>query len=159
MEPLELIAKYRSKGVLIDTNLLLLFAIGCYKRERIASFKRTDKYTTQDFYLVVEMLDRFERRVTTPHILAEADNLARQLPSREHRAVAAVMTPLVESLFEVYCPSGVAVRHERYPLLGLTDCVTIATARIFSSSQMISHWLIFSPTSAETRSISIISEC
>jgi hypothetical protein len=128
MEPLQLIAKYRSKGVLLDTNLMVLLAVGYYKRERISSFKRTDKYTVQDFSLVAGIMSKFERHVTTPHILAETDNLTRQLHAREHLRVAAIMAHLVERLFEIYSPSAGAVRHERYGTLGLTDCVTIAVA-------------------------------
>jgi len=128
MEPSQLIAKYRGKGVLLDTNLMVLLAVGLYKRERISSFKRTDQYTTRDFSLVAGIMDKFERRITTPHILAETDNLTRQLPAREHRAVAAIMAPFVEKLFEIYSPSAAAMHHQRYSTLGLTDCVTIACA-------------------------------
>jgi hypothetical protein len=127
MEPLQLIAKYRGKGVLLDTNLMVLLAVGLYKCERISSFKRTDQYTARDFSLVADIISKFDRRITTPHILAETDNLTRQLPTREHRAVAAIMAPLVETLFEIYSPSAEAVRHQRYSTLGLTDCVTIAS--------------------------------
>lgn len=128
MDPAQLVAKYRRKGVLLDTNLMVLLAIGLYKRERIPSFKRTDQYTESDFDLVARIVANFERRITTPHILAETDNLTRQLPAREHRAVAAIMAPLVEKLFEIYSPSAAAMRHQRYSTLGLTDCVTIACA-------------------------------
>lgn len=128
MEPLQLIAKYRNKGVLLDTNLMVLLVVGLYKRERISSFKRTDQYTASDFSLVVDLMATFERRITTPHILAETDNLTRQLPSREHSAVSAVLAPLIESHFEIYSPSAAAARHEKYSNFGLTDCVTIAAA-------------------------------
>ena len=128
MDPAQLIENYQTRGVLLDTNLMVLLAIGLYRRERISSFKRTMQYTEDDFMLVAHIAGRFARRVTTPHILAETDNLTRQLPRGEHRAVAAVMAPLVEDLFEVYSPSATAIRHERYSNLGLTDCVTIAAA-------------------------------
>lgn len=128
MEPLQLIAKCRGKGVLLDTNLMVLLAVGYYNIARIASFKRTNQYTADDFSLVHRIVAQFERRVTTPQILAETDNLTRQLPAREHSAVAGVMARLVERLFEISLPSAEAVRHPRYPLLGLTDCVTIACA-------------------------------
>ncbi len=146
MEPLELIAKYRNKGVLLDTNLMVLLAVGHYKLERISSFKRTDKYTVDDFALVSRILANFERRITTPHILAEADNLMRQLPNWECGPVAAVMTRLIENIFEIYSPSLDAARNERYSILGLTDCVTLAVAKEvlvitddFPLSNVLSH--------------------
>jgi hypothetical protein len=128
MEPLQLIAKYRSKGVILDTNLMVLLAIGYFNRERISSFKRTDQYTVRDFSLVDGIIAKFERRITTPHILAETDNLTRQLSNREHSAVAAVMTRLIVDFFEIYSLSVNAAQNERYPILGLTDCVTVAAA-------------------------------
>ena len=126
MDPAQLIKHYRTKGALLDTNLMVLLAVGLYRPERISTFNRTRQYTQDDFSLVAGTIGSFERRVTTPHILAEADNLTRQLPGREHGAVAAIMAPLIEDFFEIYSPSATAVRHERYSNLGLTDCVTIA---------------------------------
>jgi hypothetical protein len=128
MEPRELIAKYRSKGVLLDTNLMVLLAVGSYKRERISSFKRTDKYTPRDFTLVIWLLEQFQQRITTPHILTEADNLTRQLPENEHAAIAVIMAPLIDAFFEIRRPSADAARHPRYADLGLADCMTITAA-------------------------------
>jgi len=125
MEPLELIEKYRDKGVLLDTNLMVLLAIGLYKRERISSFKRTDKYTNRDFSLMIGLLGQFQQRITTPHILTETDNLTRQLPTNEHAAIAATMTLLIDEHFEIRRPSAYAARHPRYADVGLADCMTI----------------------------------
>jgi hypothetical protein len=36
-------------GLLIDTNLLVLFAVGTVNRNRIEKFKRTRQYTKTDF--------------------------------------------------------------------------------------------------------------
>lgn len=128
MGPVELSAKYRTGSVLVDTNLLVLLSVGLYKPDRISSFKRTDQYTLDDFTLVTRIIGSVERRVTTPHILAEVDNLTRQMPTREHKSVAAIMALLIEGQFEIYTPSRTAVRHEKYPILGLTDCATIAAS-------------------------------
>jgi hypothetical protein len=121
-----LIDKYRVKGVLFDTNLLLLLAIGIYRQDRIKTFKRTIKYTLSDFKLVAAIFDRFDRRVTTPNILTETDNLARQLPREEHRDVASILAVLVDRLFEQYEPSVQAAHQKWFPSLGLADCVTVS---------------------------------
>ena len=36
-----LLAKYRTKGILIDTNILLLYLVGLVNRERITQLKQT----------------------------------------------------------------------------------------------------------------------
>jgi hypothetical protein len=126
VNPLDVIEGYRTKGILLDTNLFVLLAVGICRPTRISSFKRTSQYTPEDFSFVARLVDRFTRRITTPHILAEADNLTRQLPQADHRALAATMTFLTTDLLEVYVPSAEAVRDLRYADLGLTDCVTVA---------------------------------
>ena len=43
-----LIEKHRAKGVLVDTNLLVLFLVGRVNRQRILNFKRTGDFTIED---------------------------------------------------------------------------------------------------------------
>jgi hypothetical protein len=70
----------------------------------------------------------FSRRVTTPNILTEVHNLTRQLPDREHNAVARVLARIVGEMFEVYVPSRIASTHARYADLGLTDTITLVAS-------------------------------
>ena len=126
MSPEDLIERYKAKGVLIDTNLLVLLAVGIYKRGRIATFKRTRQYTLDDFDLILGLFSVFSRRITTPNILTEADNLLRQLPESEHPMVAKTIAALVAEFFEQYHPSREAVRTVEFARLGLTDCVTVS---------------------------------
>jgi len=44
----------RSKGLLVDTNLLLLYIVGSLNPEKIARHKRTDKFTIEDYKLFLE---------------------------------------------------------------------------------------------------------
>lgn len=123
-----LISKYKARGILIDTNLLLLVVIGAYATERILTFKRTLQYTLDDYALMVRILANVEKRVTTPNILTEVDNLARQLPVAEHAAVSEVIAQLVSTSFEVWAPSKEITQTDLYPRIGLSDCVTMAVA-------------------------------
>jgi hypothetical protein len=127
--PDTLIGRYRSKGLLLDTNLLVLLAIGLYRRDRIDTFKRTRRYTAADFDIVCELTDRAARRVTTPSILTETDNLTRQLPEHEQMALATTAGRIIAKSFEVYIPSSDTVRDEAYGRLGLTDTGILAAAR------------------------------
>ncbi len=68
---------YRAKGILIDTNLLLLLIIG--GTPSIKKFKRTNTYTASDYDLLIRLIDRFSRIIATPHILAEVSNLTNGL--------------------------------------------------------------------------------
>ncbi len=71
-----LIAKYSQRGLLLDTNILLLYVIGNYDPNRIESFKRTNIFLQKDFTLLRSLLERFQKVVSTPHILTEVSNLS-----------------------------------------------------------------------------------
>src|SRR5205823_14665805 len=113
---------------LIDTNLLLLLAVGMYSLQRVLTFKRTQKYSLDDWSLMFRTLPFFERRFTTANILTEVDNLIRQMPENEHRAVSATLSELITASFEIHVPAADIIQYELYVDLGLTDCVTVASA-------------------------------
>lgn len=128
MYPNSLFEKYRGRGILIDTNLLLMVAVGNYSAARILSWKRTQQYTLNDYALMLRILEYFPRRITSPNILTEVDNIARQLPLLEHEAISAALFQLISTSFEIYRASAMITQTEIYPAVGLTDCVTISLA-------------------------------
>ena len=89
-----LIAQYRSKGVLVDANLLVGFLVGTFNPQLLRQCRATKNFAPEDFTLLVSFLDRFERIVTTPHVLTEASNLAGRLPESTHSGFRAVFAPI-----------------------------------------------------------------
>ena len=65
----------RSRGVLIDTNLLVLLIVGAVNRDRISGFKRTSSYTPEDWDLLTGILELLPLRCSIPHVLAEVSTL------------------------------------------------------------------------------------
>jgi hypothetical protein len=126
--PGSLFEKHRATGVLIDTNLMLLLVVGNYRPQRVLTFKRTLQYTLDDFDLMTRLVEYFKHRFTTPNILTEVDNLARQLPQTEHHAVATTMAKIVSGLFEIYLPSVDAFKEPSYSQIGLSDSITAQSA-------------------------------
>ena len=45
-----LIQKYSTKGIIVDTNLLLFYLIGEIDLRRIKNFHRTKEFAEEDFY-------------------------------------------------------------------------------------------------------------
>jgi hypothetical protein len=125
----ELLQAYKQDGVILDSNLLLLFVIGTYDPNRISTFKNTQKYTAEDFVLLTRVLERVDRRVITPNIATEVDNLGRQLRENEYDKFADVFSQLCRGIFEVYVSTATATSAELYPPLGLTDSITIQLAQ------------------------------
>lgn len=72
----QLIHQYSRQGVIVDTNVLLLFFVGKYEPLLIAKHKRTRQYSIEDFQILEKFLKLFQNRIiTTPNILTEASNL------------------------------------------------------------------------------------
>lgn len=120
----ELLREYRAKGAILDTNLMLLLVVGTYSVDRIGTFKRTMQYVPSDYLLLCKVLEQLDRRVITPNIMTEVDNLGRQLPAGEHDAFADAFARLCSELIEVYVPSRSVMYSELYATLGLTDAMT-----------------------------------
>lgn len=111
------------KGVLIDTNILLLLILGSADINQVGRNNRLRKYTPQDLQLVQELIKRSRGPIlATPHVLAETDNLARQALNGSLQKKAMVfIRNLIINLEEVPIPSKQAVQDPVYFWLGLTD--------------------------------------
>lgn len=116
-----LLQRYRSRGVLVDTNILLLYFVGGFDRERVPRFKRTMQYTVDDYDLLARLLSRFERIVTTPNILSEVNSLSGQMGEPAKTEYFKEFARGIGALDERYVMSDTASKIDEFPRLGLTD--------------------------------------
>lgn len=121
-----LIGRYVSRGVLIDTNLLLLYLVGRFDRQRIERFKPTAQFTAEDFELLVRLLSPFTRIRTLPHVLAEVNSLSGQLPAQVLDQFRRNFADQITRLEEGAVTSREASRRSEFSFLGLTDAAIIA---------------------------------
>ena len=77
-DEINLVKKYRSLGLLVDTNLLMLLWVGRWNSAFISRHKRTNQFDANDYGLLEMLVELFTKVVVTPCILAEASNLVRQ---------------------------------------------------------------------------------
>ena len=115
-------------GLLVDTNLLVLFIVGSVNRNRIEQFKRTRKYTKADYALLIRVLEGFKQLHTIPHVLAEVSNLT-DLPARERHRAREILKATVSALDEAQIPSVRASGDRLYGRHGLVDAAIAAVAR------------------------------
>jgi len=115
-----LIEKHRSRGALIDANLLVLYLVGKTNKRRIRDFKPCDVFEGDDFDLLDALVEYLGKPITTPHILTEVSNLAK-LDGKELSAFRQRYKLLVEQMDEFYDASRVVVADEAFMPLGLTD--------------------------------------
>lgn len=96
-----LLEKYRARGVLIDTNLLLVYLIGSFDRTLFGRLSRLENYSEADFDLLVRLVAQFPAIVTTPHILTEVSNLAMNAVYRnKHEDLLAQFSAMIKLLVE-----------------------------------------------------------
>lgn len=125
LDNLALINKYRSRGGLIDTNLLVLLLVRTVEKKQIGRFKRTQNFAIEDYEVLARLAGVLGRLFTTPHVLSQVSDLTDM--SDQHLARArALFSTAVEQMEEFYTPSKDLVRHDLFDRLGLTDAA-IAT--------------------------------
>lgn len=115
-------------GLLIDSNLLVLYVVGSVNPARIKLFKRTSKYDVAHFKLLCQLLASQSCLYTVPHILAEVSNLT-DLGGLELLAARSILRDTIAVLSEEKIPSVTASSAELYERLGLTDSSIAAAAQ------------------------------
>ncbi|RDC65080.1 PIN domain-containing protein [Adhaeribacter pallidiroseus] len=116
-----LISIYKNKGIVIDANLWLLLLVGSYNKNKISEFKRTQKYTEEDFKQLNTFLQNF-KIITTPNILTEVVNLTETLDKQSDGILFYNLIQLVQISHEIFLPS-VNVMDNVFMKFGLTDSV------------------------------------
>lgn len=124
-----LLSRYRKAGVLVDTNLLLLYFVGAFDPRRIGRFKRTHTFTPEDHALLLRFLARFERVVTTSHLLTEVSNLAGELRDAVKTGVFAKLTAGITLMEEEHAASAELAVQPSFPRFGLADTAVVHHAR------------------------------
>lgn len=116
----QLLVEYRTKGVLVDTNLLLLYVVGVYDPSRIEQWNRTSAFTEDDFELLDRLLHQFQTVATTPHVLTEVSNFLGHLED-PRRGCIEVFRRLIPELDETHRASEELCEHRYFRQFRLTD--------------------------------------
>ncbi|MFD2570080.1 hypothetical protein ACFSUS_05500 [Spirosoma soli] len=113
-----------SRGLLVDTNLLVLLVVGQLGLDQINSYKRTSLYSAEDYKLLYSFVERFRRVVTTPNILTETSNLLEGYTCKEQKALA-LLESIAEAMDEIFYDSMPTMRAypKSYLKFGLSDAV------------------------------------
>ncbi|MBO3463985.1 hypothetical protein G7B40_022045 [Aetokthonos hydrillicola Thurmond2011] len=124
-----LFQNYKQKGILIDTNILLLWFVGTVNRSRISQFNRTEKFLPEDYDLLVSILSYFSKIVTTPNVLTEVNSLINQIGEPERSQCYSILAQAMTVLDEFYIKSVDAVQLDNFTKYGLTDCGIVTLAK------------------------------
>lgn len=117
-----LMGKHRHKGLLIDTNVLLLLLVGSLDSKLIGNFKTTANqgFDEADFNLLRAFVGKFHKIVTTPHILTEVSNHADKIKGDHHKKIFERFVCLIEQLDERIEPTKLLTKSDAFVGFGLT---------------------------------------
>jgi len=124
-----------NRGLIVDTNLLILLIVGYFDKNYINQYKRTSTYSIKDFEILRDIVDRFELIVTTPHILAEVSNLCidNKEPDKMSKRFGKFIMTFIDTIFkfkEIYISKNKILILDYFKSLGLTDTALIEIARM-----------------------------
>jgi hypothetical protein len=124
-----LIVKYRTKGILLDSNLLVLLFVGLLDPDRVRSFSRTKNqgFTESEFSLLEEIVISTSTKViTTPHILTEASSFIRsEFYGKVQQAALQIIAQAVKAFKERRPEARNLVKTDFFHRFGLTDSAVL----------------------------------
>lgn len=106
----------------IDSNLLVLLAVGAVDRNQVGRHRRARSFAPEDYDRLMAIVAALERVLVTPNTLTEASNL---LESGNDRRFLAALRLIVAESEEVVVASADATRNDAFLRLGLTDAVLL----------------------------------
>lgn len=124
-----LIEYYQSKGIIIDTDIMLVYIVGSCDLDYISQFKRTDKYCAEDHKVISYVISCFSKKVVTPHILAELSNLSLQARKEEREDYFNIFMELLKRTTEDYIGKDIVLSFPLFPIIGVTDLGIIEAAK------------------------------
>lgn len=126
VEPL--VIRYRERGVIIDTNLLLLLLFGLFDKTQLKRFKCVAQYEESDFEILKKLAFLFKQVYVTPQILAELTNLAKVSETEEKKLLATIIQLLRETR-EKYFAKNQLLNEPLLVRFGFTDTTILTAAR------------------------------
>lgn len=122
-----LVSKYKRRGVMLDSNLLVVYLVGLLGKDHLKDCRATKAVVPGDFDLLAAFLGQFEAFATTPHILTETSNLGGRLPENLHRHFRLLFRKLTAGFKERSRRANELMAGENFLRFGLADAAIADT--------------------------------
>ena len=117
------------RGIVIDTNVLLLLLVGSYDPRCIEGHRRlSTRYSVSDFDKLTSFLANYDRLVVVPSSLSEISNLISYSDDPVSTGIKLSFCAFVREALEVYSPSAKIIETNEFRWLGLSDAAQIQAA-------------------------------
>lgn len=115
----------RPSEVFIDSNLLVLLAVGATDRDLIGKHRRSREFEAADYDRLAAMIRNVDKVLVTPNTLTEASNLIGQHGEPERSRCYDTLRLLIGESREIVVHSVTASRNVAFNRLGLTDAALL----------------------------------
>lgn len=124
----EYLVIHSNDGVILDTNIFLLFLIGNFDKSFIKDFKRTMKYDPEEFEWLNVYVSYFSTIYITPQILAETWNFVEKITEPKFSLFLESTLNIVDVIEEKYINKSRVVNNQSFSYVGVTDTSIIEAA-------------------------------
>lgn len=118
------------RALLIDANLLVLWAVGAVSPRLVLRHKRLGAYVEKDYVVLSNFASQYTRVVITPNTLTEATNLALQIAEPARTQVAEQLKVIAKVTDEIYVRSEQAMHRIEFSRLGLADSAQLEVQNV-----------------------------
>ena len=145
-----IIIEYKSKGIIIDTNLLILFIVGKYDILYIEKCNRVKdkKYTVDDYKFINNLLSLFYKIYVTPHVLAELSNLSfKDIKDQAFLEYFEYVLKIIKATLEVHISKDIILDIPMFKKFGFADTSIFELATkenlpVITDDLKLHHYLI-----------------
>ena len=124
-----LLGRYRGRGVLLDSNVLVVYVVGRADRRLVRRLAATKDFDGKDAAFLSAIVASVGGLVATPHVLAEVNGLLNVGGLGQLRyGVLGAFAEVLREVDEVYQPGAETPNDPAFRHLGLTDTAVLALA-------------------------------
>lgn len=118
-------------GLIVDTNVMLLFIVGKYDLDYIENFpfKRTARYSKEDFEKLRNVFSHFKKIIITPHILTELFHLSKKAHGYKIEEYFNVFISILLQFNEINVDKNIILKTPNLHKFGITDLAILSLAR------------------------------
>jgi len=121
--------RYSGRGIILDTDVLLMFLVGTFDSEYMKEWKKTNYYTVEDFEIMKEFLRLFKIMYVTPHILTEISSHTKQMRSDIYEKFLVCFFAHFSKTVEKNVAKECIFDNSLFPILHVTDTSILDVAR------------------------------
>jgi predicted nucleic acid-binding protein len=117
------------RDVIIDTNIFILLLSGLIDENKIKNYTRNSIYAKEDYYLLLDIVSKYDRIITSPNILTETDNILNRITGEDRYKYLALVKTIYKQTIEKYIKTEVVVQNWFFDTLGITDSAILMMAK------------------------------